>query len=533
MSDFDTTMSGASFEKPEIFYKAMSRFSMNTRKLYPPKAIKDYKQDGAGVPLAWNEDNKSLYLDSSDSHTLVFGATGSKKSRLIAIPTAKLLGYANESMIITDPKAEIYNRTATELKENGYDICVLNFRSPLYGSCWNPIEIPYRFYLDDDIDKAYEFVNDIATNLMLTQITEKDPFWDYSASDLFFGLTLLLFKYVKNKNESIDAVNISNLLKLRRDLFDSSNTFSLQQSELWQIAKEDEIIYASLIGTVNAPDRTQASILSTFDSKMRCFVIQPSLLDMLSNTNISLSSIGEKKTAIFLIMPDEKTSYHKLVSLFVKQSYEYIIYKAQKLSDSKMPIRINYILDEFSSLPAIKDFPAMITAARSRNIRFNLIVQSKHQLIQKYADEAETIQANCNNWIFITSRELKLLEEISTLCGTRSSGNKPLLSISALQHFNKEKGEILVLSGRLKPFKSCLPDIKKYDYDSYNVLPLCKRVTNQHVLNLTPSQKTIEHTEILKHHKENSNDSLLSSDIQKELEAKFDELFGNLDEDSN
>lgn len=320
MSDFDTNISGASFEKPEIFYKAMSRFSMNTRKLYPPKAIKDYKQDGAGVPLAWNEENKSLYLDSSDSHTLVFGATGSKKSRLIAIPTAKLLGYASESMIITDPKAEIYNRTATELKENGYDICVLNFRSPLYGSCWNPIEIPYRFYLDDDIDKAYEFVNDIATNLMLTQIAEKDPFWDYSASDLFFGLTLLLFKYVKTKNESIDAVNISNLLKLRRDLFDSSNTFSLQQSELWQIAKEDEIIYASLIGTVNAPDKTQASILSTFDSKMRCFVIQPSLLDMLSNTNISLSSIGEKKTAIFLIMPDEKTSYHKLVSLFVKQS---------------------------------------------------------------------------------------------------------------------------------------------------------------------------------------------------------------------
>ena len=89
------------------------------------------------------------------------------------------------------------------------------------------------------------------------------------------------------------------------------------------------------------------------------------------------------------------------------------------------------------------------------------------------------------------------------------------------------------MSGRLKPFKSCLPDIKKYDYDSYDVLPLSKRVTNQHVLNLTPKQKIFEHTEILKHNKENSNDSLLSPDIQKELEAKFDELFGNLDEDND
>ena len=368
---------------------------------------------------------------------------------------------------------------------------------------------------------------------MLTHIAEKDPFWDYSASDLFFGLTLLLFKYVKNKNETIDAVNISNLLKLRRDLFESSNRISLHYSELWGLAKEDEIIYASLIGTVNAPDKTQDSILSTFDYKMRCFVIQPSLLDMLSNTNFSLSTIGEKKTAIFLIMPDEKTSYHKLVSLFVKQSYEYIIYKAQNLSDSKMPIRINYILDEFSSLPAIKDFPAMITAARSRNIRFNLIVQSKHQLIQKYADEAETIQANCNNWIFITSRELKLLEDISTLCGTRSSGNKPLLSISALQHFSKEKGEILVLCGRLKPFKSCLPDIKKYDNDSYDILPFCKRTTNKHVLHLTSCQNTLEHTEITNHHDEKKNDSLFSPAVQKELEAKFDELFGSPDVDGN
>ena len=128
---------------------------------------------------------------------------------------------------------------------------------------------------------------------------------------------------------------------------------------------------------------------------------------------------------------------------------------------------------------------------------------------------------------------MKLLEDISTLCGTRSSGNKPLLSISALQHFSKEKGEILVLCGRLKPFKSCLPDIKKYDNDSYDILPFCKRTTNKHVLHLTSCQNTLEHTEITNHHDEKKNDSLFSPAVQKELEAKFDELFGSPDVDGN
>jgi type IV secretion system protein VirD4 len=191
---------------------------------------------------------------------------------------------------------------------------------------------------------------------------------------------------------------------------------------------------------------------------------------MLSKSNIQLNSIGEQKTAIFLIMPDEKTSYHKLISVFIKQSYEYLIYQAQNLPKKTMPVRINYILDEFSSLPTIKDFPSMIYAVRSRNIRFNLIVQSKHQLTQRYADEAETIQSNCLNLVFLTSRELSLLNDISALSGTRTGSNKPLISISELQRFNKEKGEVLVFSGRKRPFKGCLPDIDKYDENKFDVL---------------------------------------------------------------
>lgn len=456
----DSYTAGASFESKESFMRSFSKYSLNTKQFTASHSTgARFDMGKAGVPLSWRSEDGQVCIDSSDTHTLVIGSTGSKKSRLVAMPTVKLLGYGGESIIICDPKSEIYTRTAFELKCNGYDIIVVNFRHPNEGDAWNPLEIPYQFYFSGDVDKACEFANDIAINLMLSEASLQDPYWDLSASDMFFGLTLLLFKYCKEHNIRKDLVNMTNLLRLRQKLFvGEGRTDNL----LWEYAKSDEIIQASLVGTVKAPDKTQASIISVFDAKMRCFVIQSNLLAMLSENNISLSKVGEKKTAIFLIMPDEKTSYHKLISLFIKQSYEYFIYLAQQRVNKTMPIRINYVLDEFSSLPPIKDFPSMITAARSRNIRFTLIVQSKHQLIQRYKEETDTIQSNCTNWIFITSRELKLLEEISTLCGTKS-GNKPLISISALQHFDKDKGEVLVMSGRLKPIRTSLPDIDKYD----------------------------------------------------------------------
>lgn len=189
---------------------------------------------------------------------------------------------------------------------------------------------------------------------------------------------------------------------------------------------------------------------------------------MLSGDEILTDKIQKIPTAIFLIIPDEKTSYHKLVSLFIKQSYETLIYNAQNINGSK--IRVNYILDEFSSLPTIHDFPAMITAARSRNIRFNLFVQSKHQLDLKYGEESNTIRANCSNWIFLVSRELGLLKEISELCGEKriDGFSRPVVTITDLQRMDKDLGEALILNGRKKPFVTTLADINLYDNNLYS-----------------------------------------------------------------
>lgn len=461
------------------------------RKYYP------WETGTVGVPLFYNSITNTIVVDHTDAHTLVVGPTGSKKSRLVAMPLVRLLATAGESMIISDPKAEIFNRTSSFLRKKNYTIIVLNLRSPMHGQRWNPLAIPYSFYSIGEIDKAYECVNDIAQNLILSKNLENDPFWENSSSSFFYGLVLLLFRYCKEHNLDSSYVHIGNVIKLRNSLF--YNTGREINRTLWNYAKQDTIALSALIGTVETADDTRAGILSTFDEKTRMFSIQPNLLDMLSANDIDFDNIGNAPTAVFLIVPDEKTSYHGLVSLFIKQSYEYLIYQAQTNGNSDgfqvgiLRNRLNYVLDEFSSLPKIDDFPAMITAARSRNIRFTLFIQSKHQLIQRYKDEAETIQTNCNNWIFLTSRELQLLEELSKLCGNTIEDNpRPVLSVTDLQRLDKDAGEALLLCGRAKPCITHLADISKYDADRYESIPTQKRESAQ------PPELIIQFPEILK-----------------------------------
>ena len=420
-----------------------------------------------GVPLAYDSERQRLAIDASDTHTLIWGSTGSLKTRCVIEPTVKILGKAGESMIINDPKAEIYNRCAAELKEEGYRVIVVNIREPQYGNAWNPLAIPYRFFEAGDLDLASEFTNDVANNLTLEDVSVKDPFWDLSAGDCLFGLILLLFRYCKDHGYGEEYVNISNVMELRRQLFRKGT--DAQRSTLWRYAMEDELIAAGLSGTIYAPDRTMSSILSTFDQKMRIFSIRPSLLDMLANNDIDIGAIGEEKCAVFLIIPDEKSTYNSLVSLFVKQAYEYLIYKASQYADLKLKNRVNFVLDEFSSLPPISSMSSIISAARSRDIRFVLAVQGMHQLTQRYGGEAETIKSNCGNWIFLTSRELGLLQEISDLCG-RQRNHQPNLTVYDLQHFSKERSEALVLCGRLKPAKVNLLDIDQFGDQKYVIL---------------------------------------------------------------
>lgn len=192
---------------------------------------------------------------------------------------------------------------------------------------------------------------------------------------------------------------------------------------------------------------------------------------MLAYSDFDMKDIGRKKTAVFIVIQDEKKTYHALATIFIKQCYETLIDVAQE-NNGKLPIRTNFILDEFANMPPLRDVTTMITAARSRQIRFNLVIQNFAQLNQVYgADDAETIKGNCANLIYLMSKELKALEEISKLCGEKKikaksekeqDKEKPLISVSELQRL--KMGDAIVIKDRSYPLKTKLPDLSEYKF---------------------------------------------------------------------
>lgn len=422
----------------------------------------------SGVPLFCHDG--TTYVDGTDSHSMIIGASGSKKTRLFILPSILMLAKAGESMIITDPKAELYERTSGHLKENGYKIYCVNFRDDSRQNCWNPLDAPRQFFRNGKFDLAVGLLNDFSTISVPKDNRGGDPFWDDSARSAFMGMLLLIFLLA----ETPEAINIRSLLRLRNTLFEPAESAPTQKSgnnesrfrKLFRMLDPGSLAASYLSVLATAPERTLGSILATLDTHLIKFIMRPDLTDMLCHNDIDFRKIGHEKTAIFLVMPDEKETYHGLISIFVQQCYESLIFEAQTQPGKTLPRRVNFLLDEFSSLPPIKEFPAMIAAARSRNIRFNIVVQSEKQLRSRYREEADTIKGNCNNWIFLYSRELQTLEELSRLCGNQKSGN-PLVTPSRLQRLNKEKGEVLIIHGRQYPFLSHLDDISLYDHDVF------------------------------------------------------------------
>ena len=224
----------------------------------------------------------------------------------------------------------------------------------------------------------------------------RDTYWQNSASDLLAGLILILFECAHESE-----INFKSLRALRTQAFkiidksSSDNNNPYIQEYFLKYLNPASFVCSLLSGTAQVCDTTRGCIVSVFDIGLRPFFSQDNLIGMLSDNHLDMSKIGKEKTAIFLIIPDENTLYHRLISVFIKQCYTELIIEAQKQPGKKLPLRVNYLLDEFSSIPTISDFPAMITASRSRNIRFNLIIQSFNQLRHRYGGEAETIKGNC------------------------------------------------------------------------------------------------------------------------------------------
>ena len=424
-----------------------------------PKA---YRADAAG--LAVINDGKELWVDNGEAHNIIVGSTGSGKTQIVVFPMVYSLAKHGESMIITDPKGEIYEQTANMLKERGYNIVILNFRSPANGNSWNPMGLPYKLYKEGNTDKAIELLDDLALNILYEEKNgNADPFWEKSAADYFTGLALGLFEDATEEQINLNSMNL--MSSLGEERFGGPNNNYIK--EYFNSKDPSRPAYVNASGTVFSAEDTKQGVLSTFKQKIKLFSSRDNLSEMLSYSDFDMKEIGHEKTAVFMIVQDEKKTLHPLATIFIKQIYETLIDVAQE-NGGKLPHRTNFILDEFANMPPLKDVTTMVTAARSRLIRFTFIIQNYAQLTQVYGKEnAETIKGNCNI-MYLISSELQALEELSKLCGEKKSKEKdktastPLVTVSDLQRL--QQFETISLRLRTMPFKTKLVPNFKMDW---------------------------------------------------------------------
>lgn len=395
----------------------------------------------AGIPLGY--DDNHLYIDTRESHSMIIGSTGSGKTQAAILPMIKLSMMAGESVIVNDPKGELYGRCAENFKRKGYNVIALNFEDARYGNSWNPLRAAYDLYNSDRKDKAIKTLEDIGYYLFFDS-KEKgtDPFWINSTINYFVGLTLYLFE-----NASAEETNLSSIFQLSNYLNRDGNS-----KEFMDKLDENSLIYMNLVGTLKAPTETRGSILSVFTQKIKKYISREDLTNMLGDSDFDINKIGTEPTALFIISGISNYC-DNLIPLLINQIIDSVDLYGTKEKD------INILLDEFDSMVPIRDFSRLIEYCRSIKVRIVITIRSYIHLCNMYAkDDAEILKMCFGNLIYLLSDDIYTLEEISKYCGNDANG-VPLASIEDLKTIPTFEGVVLI--PRTMPYKArFLPDYK-------------------------------------------------------------------------
>lgn len=409
-----------------------------------------------GIPLLC--DTSRALVDDADHHSIIFGATGSGKTRRLILIYMIILIKAAFSLIVIDVKGELKKKTSGLARQMGYNIVALNFRDFKNGDCWNPLEEAYRLYHSGKQEEAFSSVADFMSGLAAKQYEHcHDLFWPGMAEAQGKATLQSLLECVPE--------SMCNVASFAEMCSESNYEIMMQFSRMLSRTSPTAM---SFRGIYSAAEKTRQSIEVTLYEMIKIFTDNRQLQQMLSKSTFDMHAIGREKTIVYLEIADEKPTYYSLVGMFVKQAYEILIGEAQNQPDGKLDVPVALVLDEFCNIPKIENFSNIIATSRSRNICSTIVVQSNHQLERLYGYDADVIKGNCTNWFYLYSRELSLLNEISELCGnikTVDGEVRRLISPSELQRL--KVGETLVLHDRLYPYITRMPDISEYKFPAY------------------------------------------------------------------
>lgn len=369
-----------------------------------------------GIILA--QDNYLPVDKRGNVNVLVVGGSGSGKSASYSIPNAfQMLG----SYVFTDPKGELYDKTAGYLRKNGYEIKVLNLVNPANSDGYNPL-----MHISSEID-----VDVVANTIVKGQTAESsksDPYWDDMAEMLLKALIYYLMA-VRPEEEQ----NLASCSELVRAA--NSNGGSNLLTELINQLPYDHPARMYYKSIEIAPEKTYGSILSSLQSKLGKFDSKE-IAEVTSTDTINFEDIGTKKTAVYVISSDTHKAYDFLLTIFFSQMIQQLYDFADK-NGGRLRVPTFFILDEFANIGQIPDFDKKISTSRSRGISFSVILQNLDQLEAVYEKSYETIMGNCDTHVFLGSNSYKTVEYFSKALGEKTI-TRENLSVNRDKQFHRQ-----------------------------------------------------------------------------------------------
>lgn len=344
-----------------------------------------------------------------NNNIIVFGGAGTGKSRFFIIPN---LLQMNTSFVITDPKGSLVKNSAKLLKDNGYVIKVFNLIDMEQSNNYNPFQYITKgeevFLLIDNLMKNTDGIDNKKGS---------DPFWSKSEKAL---LTCIIF-YLYDKGEESEK-NFENVLKCVQDFKNIDSRFI---KNIKSLEKQDPT-HVSVINyytVMLAAENTLESILVSAGVRLSLMNLGP-VKSLLNSDNIELDKLGDRKTALFVIIPDTSDSFNFIVAMLYTQLFQKLVEKADKNDNEMLNVPVRLLLDEFANIGHIPNFEILIATIRSRGISVSLILQNLSQLKTMYKDTWETIVGNCDTLIFLGGKEQGLLKYLSDQFGKETVHTK-------------------------------------------------------------------------------------------------------------
>ena len=447
-----------------------------------------------GSPINYLPNENIILYEKGAVHDIVVGTTRCGKSRKIVRQLVMIVSMAGESMIFNDPKKEMYFDFRNFLeKKKDYKVNCLDFRNLQYSDGWNPLDsiIDCLQDRDDpDIDNADQYSQDMVTSIVVDS-GKGEQIWIDGQKALIKGIILANCQanVSEDKKNFYSIYQTLALLGGEQAYNNNPNDKKMKLSAYMNSLDETDIARTAYTTITNSPEKTRGSFMTSALATLQLFS-SIKLMKVLSKSDFSFREFTEGKRALFIVNPDEKKTYDRIAGICFDQSYQTLVFEANRMQGRRLKKKVHMIYDEFGNMPTIDAMQSKMTVALSRGIVYHLYVQGFDQLNDRYDESiARIIRGNCNLTYFISSADLNTCKEVAesigdeTIWGPSHSANyNPIASSTGsgvnysmskrqlvdanelMVADNRDGNGIIVKRTYFSPSKVYLPDCSEYPW---------------------------------------------------------------------